>query len=408
MKIKTFLLGAVACGLGLSAQAQTTTVDIAGATAFRAAAHAAIMASFTSLQGYAHDSTAGNGGRANRATYRGTFPGITGTTVIRVNWTGSVEGVRSIASSKAVADTFLTEAAITAAGENHGKTSPTVDARTAVMAFSDVAQSNTPYKTPALRGGPVGVIAFAPVINKDADAAITNITGNQLRRIVSNGTIPASMLTGNASSNGTIYLMGRNDGSGTRVACLSEIGHGAANPVKQYVIDATTSNSTLSTPVLAPLTVNATLYPKYSLSTDFTKRSILGNGGYNSGSAIAGWMQKASSGNFNIISWLGTPDAVTARNSGNGGRVLAYNGERLEGVAAGAWTEPDRDKIRLGKYAAWNFENLYYKSTISANAKKVYDKLVATIPANIGSAGVAVDSSFKVNRTTDGGVISPK
>jgi hypothetical protein len=276
------------------------------------------------------------------------------------------------------------------------------------MAFSDVAQSNTPYKTPALRGGPVGVIAFAPVINKDADAAITNITGNQLRRIVSNGTIPASMLTGNASSNGTIYLMGRNDGSGTRVAFLSEIGHGAANPVKQYVINATTSNSTLSTPVLAPLTVNATLYPKYSLSTDFTKRSILGNGGYNSGSAIAGWMQKASSGNFNIISWLGTPDAVTARNSGNGGRVLAYNGERLEGVAAGAWTEPDRDKIRLGKYAAWNFENLYYKSNISANAKKVYDKLVETIPANIGSAGVAVDPSFKVNRTTDGGVISPK
>jgi hypothetical protein len=216
------------------------------------------------------------------------------------------------------------------------------------------------------------------------------------------------MLTGNASSNGTIYLMGRNDGSGTRVAFLSEIGHGAANPVKQYVVDATTSNSTLSTPVLAPLTVNATLYPRYSLSTDFTKRSILGNGGYNSGSAIAGWMQKASSGNFNIISWLGTPDAVTARNSGNGGRVLAYNGERLEGVAAGAWTEADRNKIRLGKYAAWNFENLYYKSNISANAKKVYDKLVETIPANIGSAGVAVDSSFKVNRTTDGGVISPK
>ena len=412
MKIKTLLLGATGLGLGLSAQAQTTTVDIVGATAFRAAAHQSIMASFTSLQGYAHDGAAGEGAKATRATYRGTFPGITGTTVIRVNWTGSVEGVRSIASTTATPDTFLTEAAISKTGENAAKTSPTVPATTAVMAFSDVAQSNTPYTTPTLLGGPVGVIAFAPVINKGADAAITNISANQLRRIVSAGTIPSSMLTGNASNNGTIFHVGRNDGSGTRVAFLSEIGHGGANPVKGYVINALTSTTSLSTPILAPLTTNSTLYPKYSLSTDFAKTNTLGNGGYSSGGTIAGWMKLPSSGNFNIVGWLGTSDAITSVNSVNGtatgGRVLAYNGERLNGVAAGAWTEEDRNKIRLGKYSAWNFENLFYKSTISANAKKVYDKLVATIPLNLGSAGVAVNTSFKVNRTDDGGVIAPK
>jgi hypothetical protein len=412
MKIKSLLLGATGLGLGLSAQAQTTTVDIVGATAFRAAAHQSIMASFTTLLGYAHDGAAGEGAKANRATYRGTFPGITGTTVIRVNWTGSVEGVRSLASSNATADTFLTEGAITKSGENAAKTSPTVPAKTAVMAFSDVAQSNTPYNSPTLLGGPVGIIAFAPVINKGANAAITNITTNQLRRIVFNGTIPASMLTGNASHNGTIYHVGRNDGSGTRVAFLSEIGHGGANPVKGYVINASTSKTALSNPILAPLTTNSTLYPKYSLSTDFAKTNILGNGGYSSGSAIAGWMKLPSSGNFNIVSWVGTPDAITSVNSVNGtvtgGRVLSYNGERLNGVAAGAWTEEDRNKIRLGKYAAWNFENLYYKQGISTNAKKVYDKLVATIPANLGSAGVANNTSFKVSRSTDGGIIAPK
>ena len=99
---------------------------------------------------------------------------------------------------------------------------------------------------------------------------------------------------------------------------------------------------------------------------------------------------------------------MTAYNSGNGGRVLALNGEKLDGIAAGAITEADRDKIRLGKYSGWNFEQLYYKSNISAPAKKVYDKLVATIPANIGSSGVALDSKFKVTRATDGGVIAPK
>jgi hypothetical protein len=405
MKTKSLLIGAASLGLGLSAQAQTT-VDIAGATAFRSAAHTAIMASFTTLQGYAHDGAAGAGNKANRATYKGVFPGITGTTVIRVNWTGAVEGVRSVTTT--TPDTFLTEAAITKSGENAAKTSPTVASATAVMAFSDVAQSATPYKTPTLLGGPVGAIAFAPVINKGAHAAITNVTANQLRRIATNGFIPQYMLTGNTSSNGTVYLMGRNDGSGTRVAFLSEIGHGAANPVKQYVINATTSVNALSTPILAPLTANETVYPKYKTSTDFAATNILGNGGYSSGSAIAGWLQKPSSGNFNIISYISSSDAVTAYNLGTGARVLALNGEKLDGIAAGAITEADRDKIRLGKYSGWNFEQLYYKSNISAGAKIVYNKLVATIPANIGSSGVALDSKFKVTRATDGGVIAPK
>jgi hypothetical protein len=409
MKIKSLLLGATGLGLGLSAQAQTT-VDIAGATAFRAAAHQSIMASFTKLDGYAHDGAAGEGAKANRATYKGNFPGITGTTVIRVNWTGSVEGVRSLASSNATADSFIPVTSVKT-GESAGVTAK-VDSKTAAMAFSDVTQSNTPYKKPALEGGPVGVIAFAPVINKGAPAAIQNITTNHFRRLATAGTIKASMLTGNAIDTGNIYLMGRNDGSGTRVSFLSEIGFGAANGVKQYVIDATNSATSLATPILAPTTVDSTKYPKYSLSTDFTKSIVAGNGGYSSGSAIAGWMKLPSSGNFNIVSWVGTPDAISAANAVNGkatgGRVLAYNGEILVGVANGAWTEADRNKIRLGKYAAWNFENLYTKPILNAAETTVYKKLKATIPANLGSAGVAIDSKFRVARTTDGGVIAPK
>jgi hypothetical protein len=276
------------------------------------------------------------------------------------------------------------------------------------MAFSDVAQANTPYKTPALKGGPVGVIAFAPVINKGAEAEITNITGLQFQRLLKNGDIPESMLTGNTTSNGKIYLTGRNDGSGTRVAFLSEVGHGAANPVKQYVINAPASTTNLATPVVAPITANSITYPGYVLSTDFAKKAVEGNGGYQGGGTIATWMRLPSSGDFNIVSWLGTSDAINAYNSGTGGRVLSYNGEKLEGVAAGSFSEADRNKIRLGKYSAWNFENLFTKGTLTGNPKIVYDKLVSTIPSNLGSSGVANDSSFKVTRTTDGSVIAPK
>jgi hypothetical protein len=414
IQTKSLLLGAAALGLGLSAQAQTT-IDIVGATAFRSAAHNSIVAAFTesgalgTTWNYAH-SHASTPTSAGRATYKGTFPGITGTTVIRVSWTGSVEGVRTLASSKASADTFIPESSVGTGGTGvtANVTATTTGLRTAVMAFSDVAQVNTPYKSPRLGGGPVGVIAFAPVINKDAEAEITNITNLQFRRLLSNGTIPESMLTGNTTSNGTIYVTGRNDGSGTRVAFLAEVGHGAANAVKQYVIDKSTSITSLSTPVIAPITVDAVKYTGYKLSTDFAKKPSVGNGGYESGGTIAGWMKLPSSGDFNIVSWLGTSDAITARDSGNGGRVLSYNGEKLEGVAAGSFSEADRNKIRLGKYSAWNFENLFTKGTLTGNNKIVYDKLVSTIPSNLGSSGVANDSSFKVTRTTDGSVIAPK
>jgi hypothetical protein len=408
-KIQTnsLLIGAAALGLGLSAQAQTTTVDIVGATAFRSAAHTSIMASYTTLDGYAHSGAATKAGSASRATYKGTFPGILGTTVIRVSWTGSVEGVRSLASSKATPDKFIPVSSVTT-GETHSVNATVTGSRTAVMAFSDVAQVNTPYKSPKLGGGPVGVIAFAPVINKDAEAEITNITNLQFRRLLTAGEIPESMLTGNTTSNGKIYLTGRNDGSGTRVAFLAEVGHGAANAVKQYVIDKSTSITNLSTPVIAPITEDADKYTGYKLSTDFAKKKIVGNGGYESGGTIAGWMKLPSSGDFNIVSWLGTSDAITARDSGNGGRVLSYNGEKLEGVAAGVLSTADINKIRLGKYSAWNFENLFTKGTLTGKNKVVYDKLVSTIPANLGSSGVANDSSFKVTRTTDGSVIAPK
>lgn len=420
MKLKTLLIGASALGFAAAAQAQTTVINITGATAFRSAAHAAIMASFNqsgalgTTWNYAHNNaTAGKGGSAGRAIYKGIFPGITGTTVIRTSWTGSVEGVRALTKPTLIPETYLTDsvANIAAPGENIGKS--TAETSTVhAFAFADMAQASAPaaYALPKLSGGPVGVIAFAPVINKDADASITNITINQFRRLVSNGTLPASMMTGNASSNGTIYNVARNDGSGTRVIQLAEIGHGQATLIKGYLL---TGSASLNTPVLAPEKADTVTYPNTAISNDYRTTSVLGNGGYTSGGTIAGWMKLASSGNFNIVSWLGTSDAVTALNivsgSATGGRVLAYNGEKLDGVAAGAITSADKVKIALGKYSAWSFENLFYVGTLTTGSAKktVYDKLVSVIPANIGSAGVML-TDMTVTRTTDGGVIAPK
>ena len=415
MKIKSLLIGASALGFATAAQAQTTTViNITGATAFRSAAHAAILAAFNqsgavgTTYNYAHNH-ASNAASAGRAIYKGTFPGITGTTVIRTSWTGSVEGVRALTKPTLVPETYLKDSVANLSGFTNGVKASATDTETSTshqFAFADMAQAAAPaaYASPKLNGGPVGVIAFLPVINKGADASITNITINQFRRLVSNGTIPEKMLTGNASSNGTIYNVQRNDGSGTRVIHLAEIGHGQANLTKGYVL---TGSASLNTPVLAPITANTTVYPNSAVSNDYRTDSILGNGGYTSGGTIATWMRLPSSGNFNIVSWLGTSDAVSAYNSGSGARILAYNGEKLDGVAAGAITSADKLKIALGKYSAWSFEQLFYVGTLTGARKTVYDKLVAVIPANIGSAGCTM-AEMQVVRATDGGVIAPK
>lgn len=417
MKIKSLLIGASALGFAAAAQAQTV-INITGATAFRSAAHASIMAAFNeagnlgTTWNYAVNNASGSG-TMGRAIYKGTFPGITGTTVIRTSWTGSVEGVRALTKPTLVPETYLKDSALnlTTAGANFGK-SDTETSTVHAFAFADMAQASAPkaYALPKLNGGPVGVIAFAPVINNGADASITNITINQFRRLVAEGTIKESMLTGNASSNGTIYHVGRNDGSGTRVILLSEIGHGAANPVKGYLLTGNSTTKVLDTPVLAPITANTTTYPNTAVSNDFTTASILGNAGYTSGGTIAGWMTNTSTG-FNIVSWLGTSDAVTAQAfvSGNatGARLLAYNGEKLDGVAAGGFSAADKNKIALGKYSGWSFENLFYVGTLTGARKTVYDKLVSVIPGNLGTAGCTL-AEMKVNRATDGGVIAPK
>jgi hypothetical protein len=419
MKLKSLLIGASALGFAASAQAQTTVINITGATAFRSAAHAAIMASFNqagalgTTWNYAWNGSSASG--ANNQIYKGTFPGIGGTTVIRTSWTGSVEGVRSLTKPTVFPETYLKDSVANLSGFTAGVKAGASEFETSTshqFAFADMAQSASPtaYRSPKLNGGPIGVIAFLPVINEGADEAVTNITINQFRRLVSNGSIPLKMMTGNASSNGTIYNVQRNDGSGTRVIHLAEIGHGQANLTKGYVFN----NLVLtSTPVLAPATGDLSVYGVSSgqnrvrFSNDFRTTSVLGNGGYVSGGSIASLMGQTSTG-FNIISWLGTGDAKTSVT--NGGRVLAYNGEKLDGVAGGNdLTTADRNKIALGKFSAWSFEQLFYVGTLTAGSPKkaVYDRLVSVMPENILSAGVSL-AAMQVIRPTDGGVIAPK
>ena len=108
MKLKTILAGAMALGITSSAMAQTTEITITGATAFRQATMQAIYDAYTSVGALGnsfnvcHDFTGNNLSQliaSNKAVFSGTFPGITGTTVIRTSFNGSTEGLNAIAGN---------------------------------------------------------------------------------------------------------------------------------------------------------------------------------------------------------------------------------------------------------------------------------------------------------------------
>jgi hypothetical protein len=108
-----------------------------------------------------------------------------------------------------------------------------------------------------------------------------------------------------------------------------------------------------------------------------------------------------------LVTWLSVGDASTAR--GNGAVFCAFNGVKLDGIAASGsvLTNADKAKIANGSYTAWSYQNMYRRNDItSGDALTVYTAIKAAIPANIGSAGMRLDE-LSVGREVDGGTVAP-
>jgi len=248
MKPRNILKAAVLLALTSSAMADAT-IDVTGATAFRATTLQAIYNAYASVANaitnsvfntfnVAYDFTGNNSAtmiKANVVTFKGSYPGITGTTVIRCSFNGSVEGLKAIATTNEPAS-FLTAAAVTNSGTFQGGTTTPTESVRPKFAFSDVLQANTPVTNSLNPESPaVGVVTFMPIANNGAPTDLSNLTQQQLRQLVNAGIQPLSLFTGKTNDARNVYMVGRNDGSGTRTDYLLESGYGAANTVSQYV-----------------------------------------------------------------------------------------------------------------------------------------------------------------------------
>lgn len=432
MKTKSFVCGLLGLVLAAPAYSQVV-VDITGATAFRTAAINTIRARFAvgGNYQYAHDGTSGNVASANKAIFKGTFPGITGTTVVRCSWNGSVEGIRALVDAdynpeyyQNVAGNFVT-AATSGGGETHINTVgflKSVENSQSEIAFSDVTKNSTPFASATLQPGSpqCGVVVFTMLTNEGS--TITNVTSKQFRALFAAGSQPLSLFTGVTADSSMVYAVGRNDGSGTRTAYLAETGYGITNTVTQFVVKTSAGDAITALQKVPAGGVGGGLNTPTNASTVWGQ-DVDGNGGYFSGSAIRGEMAKTAAnvnvydangsdllqegGKADLVTWITISDAATARSSG--AVFCAFNGVKLDGIAASGTTltSADKAKVTNGAYTAWSYQQMYARNgAYTGNTKTVYDGIKNNIAGNIGTAGIPV-GDMAVGREEDGGVVAP-
>jgi hypothetical protein len=449
MKIQNILAGVLFASLASSASAQTTEITITGATAFRQATMQAIYDAYTSVGAagtsfnVAHDFSNNALSQliaSNKAIFSGTFPGITGTTVIRTAFNGSTEGLNAIAGNNNPA--FLTTAALSGgnftAGIKGATTSPTETLRPK-FSFSDVYQSTSPVDNEVLNpvgDSAVGIVTFAMIANDGAPADLTNVTIQQCRALWTNGVQPLSLFTGDPNDTSYVLATGRNDGSGTRSAYLTEWTFGVANLVKQYTATASglnanaisgVGNGTITALTLVPGNGTGTGNFSTGRSNDASTlwgNTVVGNGGYNSSSALRTLMGYTSgnvtvyggvsqtpsftNASVTLLTFLSTADCRDA--AVQGAKILGFNGVTVTPIATAdsynstGFSEADFNKIVSGTYSAWSFQHLYYHGTLTTNEQAWYDAMKDTwIISGLGTTanGLPLDAT-SVSRADDG------
>jgi hypothetical protein len=436
MKLKNILSGSIALAtLATTAQADVE-VRITGATAFRTAAINALKAQFDLGGSYtfAHNKAAGGVNGADRVTFKGTFPGVTGVTTVRVSHNGSVEGVRAIATpGPTTSPFFITDAALASPGTDAGE-APNENAnvggstvqQVAKFAYTDVRQSSTPVSSPTLSpANPrVGVTLFTMLANEGAPAGLTNVTFQQFKALFSQGSLPLSVFTGDAADTDLVYATGRNDGSGTRTAYMAESQLGITTLTSQFVATTSAGNaiSVIQKVPAGGATINGVFDP--TSKSDLWAQDLDGNGGYFSGSVLrtemgrttaatqvleADGSELAPAAQLHLITFLSAADAVPARVAG--AKVLGWNGSTLNSLNTGLVVDStDLAKITEGQYSAWTFQNLYYNGSLTADENTVYNAIRTGIPTSLIAAGYVpgVPSTImSVSRPDDGAPIAP-
>lgn len=406
MKLKLSLLAGIAA-FGFATSANAVTINITGATAFRAAAHTSIINLLggpgVTQYGYVGTSLS----NANHAIFSGSISGTP--YVIRTSMSGSTAGIAAVINATSL--TYLKDdlvapdistagvqiAADIATATTNGKTI-TAAGR---FSFSDVDQAISNNPTPALPGAPVGVVPFVFVANVGAPAGLTNMTDQLHEAQWATGQLPLSMYTGNPTDTKLVLNTGRSNGSGTRATILAETQYGPFRSVVQWGGPSTTANITGSegTGTVAWL-------------------QLLNNGGYSSNSFVRQNLARTSANvtvgtdgtgaggtagqDIVIVSYLTLSDAAAITTitggAGVGAKALTYNGV--------AYSE---NNVKNGSYTLWGYQQFYGPIGITVDEQTFFDTFVAEIPNALNplTTGIKITEMNVTRNGGDGGPVTP-
>jgi hypothetical protein len=385
----------------LNAADVTTVYNITGATAFRAAANQAIIAYLggPGVAEYAY--TGANINSTNRAIFKSTVvtdtpnPGDTATTIVRASWSGSTQGILDVADQTTTVQYLKTTVPTSTTGTVNPGAAGDFELSTARFAFSDVDKLLSARPNSGIQGEGVGVVPFMFIAGESAPATVNNMTDQLHEALWSSGELPASMFTGNPADAGfTILATGRNNGSGTRAAVLSETQYGSFRNVIQF-------NQT-----------NDGTGPGGALTGNPFAYAPGGNGGGTSNSFVRDLLVRTSSptflgGNYAFVSYLTISDAVAATGydqatglitlPSEGAKPMTYNGVRYS-----------EQNVNNGAYTLWSFQQLYRAADSTAAEDTFFQDLKNNIDPILTPAIGLPTSALNVERTGgDGGPVAP-
>jgi hypothetical protein len=390
MKFTKFLLAAsaVASFAGVAQAAPAPLViRFTGSSAFRGSAHTAIANLLDAAAGSHVEAWDGTSGRdkATRAIFTGTLNINSTPTYVQIKtyWTGSVGGVKAVTGNNALSSAWLTNSG-TGAIVDADRAYETATA--ADVAMSDTYQSSTLYTSPGLTDQVIAVAGFKWVASKGAPVSLANINNQQVKDLYNNGAIPLSVFSGTSGDSGiSVYALGRDPDSGTRLTAFAEAGLGANATVNQYQPQVSGSGTT---------NTGFDLVPQQTVS-NLNQIFTIGRGGYSSGGNLASALGANCTNTTGYgIGYLSKGDAATAISYG--AKELTYNGATYSDAA-----------IQEGVYTFWGYEHLMYTTGIASDKKSVADQVgnqIKNTDANVSGLKL---NTMHVSRPTDGGDVTP-
>ncbi len=467
MKILKFISTvSLAVGFAGVASAAPLVINVTGSTAFRSATTLGEIATVGFASGGAAASPSGAyiGASFPKATFsivHGFLSDGTTEVYFRNDWTGATAGVTDLSNGNVNLKWIPTSATLTtlnsdgtggnslATGSNSDTGAPQVsmdDEQSNDSAASIVTAPN-PGPTYAsnitnaalqaggtasgANAGPVAGPTFVWTLGVQSDgnpAPFTNVTQMQGAALLTNGSLPLSVLTGNSSdSTNFVLYIGRNEDSGSRCAYEAEsMSGGIAGPgsygasINQYMLKQSGA-AYPGDPNYASLSVGSNTIAGFQLwprrTTDLSPNvnwfvntipglswGTTGHSGYNTGGDVAtlletpnpvatsGWVTSGAPSGFvagtskvYFISCLGASDSLAVKNLG--GTQCTWNGITYSTNA-----------VQQGQYSIWTTEFLYYLNSATgsqvaigsakAAADALADALFNTPTSGLGNAGI--------------------